>query len=371
MRNNRSAQVGVVGAGVIGLAVARTLAQTSCDVLILESNSGFGMATSSRNSEVIHAGLYYPRGGLKARTCLRGRKLLYEYAERRGVEVQKLGKLIVACSTEELHALEKLRSHARANGVEDLLPLTAKEIRDLEPVLNVLGGLFSPSTGIVDTRSLMLALLGDAEASGAQVVYGARVARAHTRDAGFTLRIEGPGSTELDCDVLINCAGLGSVELARNIVGLDQGFVPRAYLCKGSYFELQHAVPFRHLIYPVSDGAGLGIHLTLDLAGAARFGPDTEWVESIDYDVDPGRAERFDQSIRRYWPGLPRGALQPAYAGVRPKIVGPDEPAADFRIDGSRYHGVPGLINLFGIASPGLTAALGIAECVASLVTEG
>ena len=371
MSDRESAHVVVVGAGVIGLAVARALAQTCRDVLILEANSGFGMETSSRNSEVIHGGLYYPQGSLKAQTCVRGRQLLYDYAALRGIEVRKTGKLIVACSSEELGALEKLRLHAATNGVEDLRALSAHEIFELEPALKVQGGLLSPSTGIIDSHALMLALLGDAEASGARAVFGAPVAGININAGGFTLKIEGTAAAELDCAVLINCAGLGSVELARKIAGLDQRFVPRAYLCKGSYFGLRRPAPFRHLIYPVPEAAGLGVHLTLDLAGIARFGPDTQWVESIDYDVDSRRAHSFEEAILRYWPGLPRGELQPAYAGIRPKIVGPGEPPADFRVDGARQHGVPGLVNLFGIESPGLTAALGLAEHVASLVKEG
>jgi L-2-hydroxyglutarate oxidase LhgO len=371
MSDRESTHVVVVGAGVVGLAVARALAQTYRDVFILEANRGFGMETSSRNSEVIHAGLYYPKGSLKARTCVRGRQLLYEYAALRGVEVRKTGKLIVACSSQELGALEKLYLHAQANDVDDLRPLSAEEISDLEPALKVQGGLLSPSTGIVDSHQLMLALLADAEASGAHAVFGAPVTSIKVNDAGFTLKIGGAAAAELDCAVVINCAGLASVELALKTVGLDRRYVPRAYFCKGSYFGLPHQVPFHHLIYPVPEAAGLGVHLTLDLVGSARFGPDSQWVECVDYEVDPRRAARFEEAILRYWPGLPRGSLRPAYAGVRPKIVGPGEAGADFRVDGARHHGVPGLVNLFGIESPGLTAALGLAEHVASLVKEG
>jgi L-2-hydroxyglutarate oxidase LhgO len=366
MSTRESTQVVVVGAGVVGLAVARALARIYDDVLILEANPNFGTEISSRSSEVIHAGLYYPPHSLKARACVRGRELLYAYAARRGIEARRIGKLIVACSKDELDALEKLRARAEANGVTDLYALTSREISALEPALGVHGALFSPSTGIIDSHALMLALLGDAEASGARAVFNTRISRVEITAGGFVLSIAGAESTQLRCAVLVNCAGLGSVELARNTVGLDRHWVPSAYLCKGSYFGVTGQVPFRHLIYPVPESAGLGVHLTLDLAGVARFGPDTEWIESVDYDVDPARAVMFDEAIRRYWPGLPPGALRPAYAGVRAKIVGPGEPAGDFRIDSEHQHGVPGLINIFGIESPGLTSALCLAEHVAA-----
>lgn len=371
MRNRQLERVVVVGAGIIGLAVARALAHMNREVLILESEAGFGTSASARSSEVIHAGIYYRPGCLKARTCIRGRELLYEYAQDRGVAVRRLGKLIVASTPDELPMLEKIRLQAQTNGVTDVQLLSAAAVRALEPALDVLGALVSPSTGIVDSRALMLALLGDAEAGGAQVVYGAKVCGARAGRAGFQLRVENGAPSALECAVLVNCAGLGSVELARNIVGLEPRFVPRAYLCKGSYFGLRQSAPFRHLIYPLPDAQGLGVHLTFDLAGAARFGPDTEWVETADYRVDPDRAAEFERAVRRYWPGLPHGSLHPMYAGLRAKIVGPGEAAADFRIDGPAHHGVPGLINLFGIESPGLTAALGIAEVVAALVAEG
>jgi L-2-hydroxyglutarate oxidase LhgO len=366
MSTREARQVVVVGAGVVGLAVARALARTFDDVLILEANPNFGMEISSRSSEVIHAGLYYPPGSLKARACVRGRELLYGYAERRGIEARRIGKLIVACSQGELSALERLRARAEANGVTDLRALSRQEIGDLEPALSVQGALLSPSTGIIDSHALMLALLGDAEANGARAVFNTRISHVDVTAEGFVLSIAGAGSTHVRCAVLVNCAGLGGVELARNTVGLDRRWVPDAYLCKGSYFGVTGQVPFRHLIYPVPEAAGLGVHLTLDLAGVARFGPDTQWIDSIDYDVDPGRAVAFDEAIRRYWPGLPHGVLRPGYAGVRAKIVGPGEPAGDFRIDSEREHGVPGLVNLFGIESPGLTSALGLAEHVAA-----
>lgn len=368
MSRPESAQVIVVGAGVVGLAVARALAQIPVEVLIMEANPRFGMGTSARGSAVIHAGLYYPQNSLKARTCVRGRQLLDAYAARRGVALRKTGKLIVACSSTELAALERLQSQAQVNGVEDLRRLTSSEIRDLEPALAVHAALLSPSTGIIDCQALMRTLLEDAQACGARVMFDARITGAHATGAGFELTIGGPEPAQVRCQMLVNCAGLGSVELARNTEGLDPRRVPRAYLCKGSYFALPGEVPFRHLIYPIPDRCGLGVHLTLDFAGAARFGPDTEWIESLNYDVDPRRVGQFERAISRYWPHLPRGALRPAYAGVRPKIVGPEAPSADFRIDSEVDHGVPGLVNLFGIESPGLTAALALAEHVAALL---
>jgi L-2-hydroxyglutarate oxidase LhgO len=371
MIDRESADVVVVGAGVVGLSVARALAQIYSEVLILEAQRSFGMGTSARGSAVIHAGIYYPRESLKARSCVRGRQLLYAYAADRGIEVRKTGKLIVACSSEELGALESLQLQGQANGVADLLPLTRQEVRDLEPQLAVHGALLSPSTGIIDSAGLMQSLLADAEACGARTLFDTRTMSAQVTATGFTLATDRAESAQLRCRVLVNCAGLGSVDLANSIAGLDRRHVPRAYLCKGSYFALPGPVPFRHLIYPVPDADGLGVHLTLDLAGTARFGPDAQWVDAIDYTVDPRRAAYFERAVLRYWAGLPGHALRPAYAGVRSRIVGEGEPPADFRIDSEREHGVPGLINLFGIESPGLTAALALAEYVAALLKAG
>jgi L-2-hydroxyglutarate oxidase LhgO len=294
--------------------------------------------------------------------------LLYEYAALRGVTVRRTGKLIVACSSQELAALEKLKLQAQLNGVEDLRLLTRAEVRDLEPALAVHAALLSPSTGIIDGAALLRSLFEDAQACGARALFDSRVTRAQATGTGFELTRDGAAPGKVRCQMLVNCAGLGSVELARNTEGLDARGIPRAYLCKGSYFALAGPAPFRHLIYPLPEPGGLGVHLTLDFAGAARFGPDTEWIEALNYDVDPGRVTQFERAISRYWPQLPLGALRPAYAGVRPKIVGPEAAPADFRIDSEREHGIPGLINLFGIESPGLTAALGIAEHVAALL---
>jgi L-2-hydroxyglutarate oxidase LhgO len=330
------------------------------------------METSARGSAVIHAGLYYPHGSLKALTSVSGRQLLYRYAAERRIAVCKTGKLIVACSSDELDALHRLSAQAQANGVEDILALSRREARDLEPALAAVhGALLSPSTGIIDCHALMRALLQDAEAYGARALFNTRVTSAQVTSTGFAVALNGAEAAQLRCRVLVNCAGLGSVDLANSIAGLGRRSVPRAYLCKGSYFSLAGPAPFRHLIYPLPEPGGLGVHLSFDLTGAARFGPDAQWVEKIDYEVDPRRAAHFERAILRFWPGLPRDALRPAHAGIRSKIVGEGEPPADFRIDGAREHGVPGLVNLFGIESPGLTAALSLGEVVAARVQDG
>jgi L-2-hydroxyglutarate oxidase LhgO len=352
----------IVGAGVVGLAVARALAAAGRDVLILEAESAFGTGISARNSEVIHAGIYYPRGSLKARLCVAGRDLLYAYCNERGVPHQRCGKLIVATSEAQLGELAKIRSAAAANGVAlDLLP--ARQARALEPELSCSGALSSPSTGIVDSHAYMLALLGDAEAHGATLVCGSGVKSAEVHPGGIELHLE-QSEAVLRAKLLVNCAGLGAPQLAHAIRGFPQQHVPRAWLAKGHYFTLSGRSPFRRLVYPVPEPGGLGIHLTLDLAGRARFGPDVQWIERLDYEVSAARGERFYAAIRRYWPALAEGSLQPAYAGIRPKISGPGEPAADFRIEGPETHGVPGVIHLFGIESPGLTASLAIADHV-------
>jgi len=363
-------QAVVIGAGVIGLAVARELALGGHETLVLEAAAGIGRGVSARSSEVVHAGIYYPAGSLKARLCVAGRERLYEYCRKKGIAHRRCGKLIVATQAAQLAALERLGAAARANGVE-LLMLGAAEVRRLEPALECAGALHSPTSGIVDSQALMLALLAEAEAHGATLATGSAVSRIVLTGSGAELAVN-------DCEpalrarVLVNCAGLGAVAVAQRTQGLPERAVPRAFLAKGSYFSLGGRAPFRRLIYPLPEDGGLGIHLTLDLAGAARFGPDVEWVNEEDYAVDPARAPRFETAVRRYWPTLPAGALAPAYAGIRPKICGPGEPAADFRIDDARVHGVPGLVNLFGIESPGLTASLALAsEVVARLARDG
>ena len=360
----------VAGAGVVGLAIARALALAGREVVVLEAADAIGTETSSRNSEVVHAGIYYPKDSLKARHCVRGRRLLYDYCASHGVPVSRLGKLIVATSDGEARALDGIAAKAWANGVDDLRPISSAEAHALEPALACTAALLSPSTGIVDSHGLMLAYQGDAEDAGAMIAFQAPILSGRPSGAGWSLEVGGAEPMRLDCDLLVNAAGLGAVGLAGRLEGLAATAIPPAYLCKGSYYGLSRRSPFRHLIYPVPEHAGLGVHLTLDLGGQARFGPDTEWVERIDYAVDIARAQGFYAAIRRYWPGLPDGALQPGYAGMRPKISGPHEPAADFRIDGPAEHGLAGLVNLFGIESPGLTASLAIAEHVADLVRQ-
>jgi L-2-hydroxyglutarate oxidase LhgO len=358
----------VVGAGVVGLAVARVLALAGREVIVLEREGGIGAETSSRNSEVIHAGIYYPKDSLKARFCVAGNRALYAYCAARGIAHRRLGKLIVACDEAELAGLAKLKASAEANGVPGMRWLSAAEARQLEPALSCVGALLSPSTGILDSHALMLAYQGEAEAAGAVVAFHAPVWGGRVSARGVELDIGGAEALRLDARLVVNCAGLHAPALARAIAGMPPERVPQGRLCKGVYFTLAGRAPFGHLIYPAPEKAGLGVHLTLDLAGQARFGPDTEWVERIDYSVDPRRGERFYAAIRRYWPALPDGALQPGYAGIRPKIVGPNEPAGDFVVQGPREHGLPGLVNLFGIESPGLTSSLPLADHVLSVV---
>lgn len=352
----------VIGAGVVGLAVARALAQTGREVLILEAEVAIGTGTSSRNSEVIHAGIYYPQGSLKARLCVAGRDALYAFCDSHGVPYRRCGKLIVATDASQLAELQALQDHGAANGVDDLQRLDADEVSALEPQLSAVAGLLSPSTGIVDSHALMLALQGDAERAGALLALRAPVEAVEVLDGGLRVDIGGDEPMTLVAKSVINCAGHAAPVIAARTRGLAADAVPPRYFAKGSYFSLATATPFRHLVYPLPEPGGLGVHLTLDLGGQARFGPDVEWVESLDYQQDARRAEDFYAAIRRYWPALPNGALQPAYTGIRPKISGPGEPAADFRIDGPAQHGIAGLVNLFGIESPGLTAALAIAD---------
>lgn len=352
----------VIGAGVVGLAVARVLARTGREVLIVEAEAAIGTGTSSRNSEVIHAGIYYPQGSLKARLCVAGRDALYAFCDSHGVPYRRCGKLIVATDESQLAGIQALQEHGAANGVEALKRLDADELKALEPQLNAVAGLLSPSTGIVDSHALMLALQGDAERAGALLALRAPVQAMEVTDAGLRVDIGGDEPMTLIARTVINCAGHAAPVIAARTRGLPADAVPTRYFAKGSYFSLATATPFRYLVYPLPEPGGLGVHLTLDLGGQARFGPDVQWVESLDYDLDARRAEGFYAAIRRYWPGLPDGALQPAYTGIRPKISGPGEPAADFRIDGPAQHGIAGLVNLFGIESPGLTAALAIAD---------
>jgi L-2-hydroxyglutarate oxidase LhgO len=362
----------VIGAGVIGLAIARALSASGREVLVIEREPTFGAQTSSRNSEVIHAGIYYQPESLMAKLCVTGRKALYAYCESRNIAHRRCGKLIVATTPDEVHRLDHIARHARTNGVDDLVVLTKAETAALEPALNCEGALLSPSTGIFDSHAYMLALLADAEANGAIVAYRSRFLRAEEAGGGFDAYIEAEdGETSaFRCNLLVNASGLQAPAVAACIAGLDAKHIPTAYLAKGSYFGATVRAPFSRLIYPVPVAGGLGVHLTLDLAGRARFGPDVEWISQIDYRVDPKRAEQFYPAIRRYWPDLPEGSLVPDYSGVRPKIVPPSIAKQDFVFSGPASHGLPGLVNLFGIESPGLTASLAIAGAVSEIVKQ-
>lgn len=362
------ADVIVIGAGVVGLAVAAELARQGREVLILEAADTFGTEVSSRNSGVIHAGLYYPQGSLKARLCLRGRDLLYALCERHGVAHRRCGKLIVATSDAQRGELERIEAAARANGVR-LSLLDPREVQALEPEVSCVAALHSAATGIIDVHAYMLALLAQAEAHGATLVCRHRVGRMALDHDEVVIALEGQEPI-LRARTVINCAGLHAPHTAQLIEGFPAQHIPAAYFAKGSYFTLAGRSPFTRLVYPVPEPGGLGVHVTLDLDGRVRFGPDVEWVQRCEYSVDLKRSERFYGAIRAYWPRLPDGALQPGYAGIRPKIAGPGEPAADFRIDGRATHGIPGVINLFGIESPGLTASLAIAEEVAKLAAD-
>lgn len=357
----------VIGAGVVGLAVARALALQGREVMVLEAAEAIGTGTSSRNSEVIHAGIYYPEGSLKARLCVRGKQLLYAYCEERGLPFQRCGKLIVATNEAQRATLEGIRRKALANGVDDLVLLDADQARALEPALQCVAALHSPSTGIVDSHALMLSLQGDLENAGGLVALHARVTGAQVTTEGLLLRTA--DGMELLARTVVNSAGLQAPDLAQTFQGLQPETVPTAYYAKGSYFTLSGRSPFSRLIYPVPEAAGLGVHLTLDLGGQAKFGPDVEWVDGPDaLVVDPRRGDAFYAAVRSYWPALPDAALAPGYAGIRPKINAPDAPAADFLLQGPRDHGVPGLVNLFGIESPGLTSCLALAEAVTEIV---
>ena len=358
----------VAGAGVVGLAVARSLALAGREVLLLEAAEAIGTGTSSRNSEVIHAGIYYPAGSLMARHCVAGRRMLYAFCAERSVPHARCGKLIAATSEEEAGRLASIQARAAANGVEDMRVLSRDEAVALEPALSCHGALLSPSTGILDSHAYMLALQGDAENAGAVLAFHSPVLSGRVVPKGIVLETGGAEPMTLLCRSLVNAAGLGAPALGRAIAGLPPETVPREYYAKGNYFTLAGRSPFSRLIYPVPVPGGLGTHLTIDLGGQARFGPDVEWVDHIDYEVDPRRGDSFYEAIRRYWPALPDGALQPGYSGIRPKIVPRGAPAQDFVIQGPALHGVPGLVNLYGIESPGLTASLSLAGAVRDIL---
>jgi L-2-hydroxyglutarate oxidase LhgO len=358
----------VIGAGVVGLAVARSLALSGRETVVLEAAGAIGTATSSRNSEVVHAGIYYPHGSLKSRLCVAGRELLYRFCAAHGVEVNRCGKFIVAASRAQLAKLSAIETAGRLNGVGDLQLLDEAEALRLEPELRCVAALWSPSTGIVDSHGFMLALQADLERSGGTLVLGTQVQSGSCGSNKIRLSIGQDPVYDLEASVVVNCAGLEAQNIARSFDGLRADTIPALHYAKGSYYGIEGRVPFRRLIYPVPEDGGLGVHLTLDLAGRARFGPDVEWVPAIDYRVDPDRADRFYAAIRSYWPMLPSGSLRPGYAGVRPKLQGPGSAAQDFMIQGAASHGIAGLVNLYGIESPGLTAALAIGDYVASLV---
>ena len=354
----------VAGAGVVGLAVARALALAGREVIVLEAAEGIGTETSSRNSEVIHAGIYYPANSLMARFCVAGRRRLYAYCAEKSVPHINCGKLIVATNAQEDAMLGGIKQRAETNGVEGMRVLTAAEAIALEPNLVCTSALLSPATGIIDSHAYMLALQGDAENAGAVPVFFSPVLGGRVAGRGIEIEVGGADPMTVRCRLLINSAGLHAPALAGRIQGMPQERVPRAYYAKGNYFTLTGRSPFSRLIYPVPVPGGLGVHLTVDLGGQARFGPDVEWIDSIDYTVDPSRADSFYAAVRTYWPGLKDGALQPGYAGIRPKTVPKGAPGQDFIVQGPQTHGVPGLINLFGIESPGLTASLAIADHV-------
>jgi len=360
----------VVGAGVVGLAVARALALAGREVIVLEAADGIGTETSSRNSEVIHAGIYYPKGSLMARTCVEGRRRLYAYCAEHGVPHRNCGKLIVATNAQESELLQSIKGRAEANGVEGMQLLSGNAATQLEPNLHCAAALLSPATGIVDSHSYMLALQGDAEEHGAMLAFESPVEKGRTSEEGIEIEVGGAEPMTVRAKTLVNSAGLHAPLLAQKLAGMPADKVPTAYFAKGNYFTLAGRSPFSRLIYPVPVPGGLGVHITVDLGGQAKFGPDVEWIDSVDYAVDPHRADKFYAAVRKYWPALKDGALQPGYAGIRPKTVPPGAPAQDFVIQGPAEHGVPGLVNLFGIESPGLTASLALADRVVR-VAEG
>jgi L-2-hydroxyglutarate oxidase LhgO len=352
----------VAGAGVVGLAVARALALAGREVLVVDAEEGIGTQTSSRNSEVIHAGLYYPEGSAKARLCVAGKHALYAYLSERGLPHERCGKLIVATRPEQVTKLEAIIARGNAAGVGDLRMIGPAEIAAMEPEVSAVAAVWSPSTGVVDSHAFMLSLQGDVENAGGVFAFGAPVTGLRRAGGMMVVSTGGPEPAEISTDLFVNSAGHGAPRLAALLADYPVQLLPRQAYAKGNYFALAGRQPFRRLIYPTPEAAGLGVHATIDLAGRVRFGPDVEWISSEDYTVDPARAEIFQAAIRRYWPGLPDEALVPDYAGIRPKLTGPGEPAADFVVQGPQSHGIAGLVHLFGIESPGLTAALSLAD---------
>ena len=358
----------VIGAGVVGLAIARRLAMSGREVVVLEAEEAFGTHTSSRNSEVIHAGIYYPTGSLKAKLCVAGRRALYRYCAEHDVRHRRIGKVIVACDESELAGLGKYQAQAEINGVEGLRLLTAHELAEMEPEVRCVAGFLSPATGIIDSHGLMLAYLGDAESHGAALALASPVVSGRVESDGILLEVGGAESMSIKCGRVVNSAGLYAQAVARSISGIPPQTVPPTHYAIGHYYTLSGAAPFRRLIYPVARQDWLGVHVTIDLGGQVKFGPDFAWIDSVDYHFDESREAAFYKAIRRYYPGLKDGTLHPGYTGIRPKIHGPNQPAPDFAIQGPRDHGVARLVNLYGIESPGLTASLAIADHVASLL---
>ena len=358
----------VIGAGVVGLAVARAVALSGRDVIVLEKADKIGSETSSRHSEVIHAGIYYEKDSLKAKFCVEGKHSLYAFCDTHGVSYNICGKIIVATDEEQLPELERLRNNAAANGVEDLTWMTPQQARDMESALYCVGALWSPSTGILDSHSYMLALQGDAEEAGTMMAFLTPVVGGEVLDSGIRIDCGGEAPMSVCANCVVNCGGLWAQSISSTIVGTPKASVPPTYYCKGNYYTLSGRPPFTRPIYPVPEKAGLGVHVTVDLGGQVRFGPDVEWVDKIDYGVDARRADKFYHAIRKYYPDLADGALQPGYSGIRPKIQAPGEPAMDFVIHGPNDHGVDGLINLYGIESPGMTSSLAIADYIVSLI---
>ena len=354
----------VIGAGVVGLACARALAMSGRDVIVIEANYAIGMETSSRNSEVIHSGIYYPAGSLKASACVRGRDLLYKYCDTKDIGYNKIGKLIVATNQAELLEIEGLYQKGKVNGVTDLKLITQAEALALEPNVSCVGALWSPSTGIVDSHHVMLAMQGDLEDNGGMIAFNTTVSSGEIMKDGIILNTTGETEFTIKADLVVNAAGLKAQDFVKSLEGFDGDHIPPQYFARGVYFSLLGASPFKHLIYPAPEPGGLGVHATLDLGGQCRFGPDVEWIDEINYDVDPRRGDIFYSRIRKYWPGLRDGQLIPGYSGIRPKIVAEGEAAGDFVIQGPKVHSSGPIINLFGIESPGLSSSLAIAEDV-------
>ncbi len=360
----------VIGAGVVGLACARALAFSGREVVVLEQAEAIGTETSSRHSEVVHAGIYYPPGSLKARFCVEGKLKMYKFMKEHNIPHNQLGKFIAATSESQIGTLYQIKKRAQQNGVSDLEFLSYNEVSVREPELHCVAALWSPSTGVADSHSFMLGLQGEAEDKGAMIAFFSPVDSGSVDERSITLKVGGDAGMTLNANTVINAAGLHSQKLISLFKGFPKSRIPPSYFCKGSYYSLSGCkAPFSSLIYPAPEQAGLGVHLTLDMANQARFGPDVEWIDKINYDVDPKRAEKFYEAVRKYWPGLPDGALMPGYAGIRPKIQAPGEPAADYLIQGPKDHGIPGLVNLFAIESPGMTSSLAIADHVVEVLS--